>query len=412
MVHLTSAGKEELDRLTAQADQDPNMPGFIFGVTTAQEEIYFQEGGYKVLNDPSSGKITPESVFWICSQTKLLTHLAALQLIERGQLHRDDQVSDYLPQFTDLIVLDDVMKENPSYKPAKEVVRIKHLLSFTSGLSYPWKDINPERQISQYSSPHSKEDPIEEFFRLVKGPLPGIPLQFEPGSNFGYGFSSDVLGFVVEKVAGVTLEEYFKKNILDPLRMKNTSFHLTPKLLKDKVPLNIRKDGKLQLFDPEVRLFETDPEKVHLRLGGVGLYSTARDYLSLLRHLLQIHDGTATDAVFSKETVSSIFTPALDERGAQTATGFISLIGGDSPWKGAQWSTALALNTQDWPGKRRKYSGYWGGWANTHHYIDPTTGIAAVFQLQVIPTLDKDVMEYAAKFEAGLYGGLDMASTA
>ena len=54
------------------------MPGFIFGVTTAQEEIYFQEGGYKVLNDPSSGKITPESVFWICSQTKLLTHVSQL----------------------------------------------------------------------------------------------------------------------------------------------------------------------------------------------------------------------------------------------------------------------------------------------------------------------------------------------
>ena len=77
-------------------------------------------------------------------------------------------MSDYLPQFTDLIVLDDVMKENPSFRPATEVVRIKHLLSFTSGLVYPWRDMNPERQIPQYSAPHSEEDPIGEFFRLVK----------------------------------------------------------------------------------------------------------------------------------------------------------------------------------------------------------------------------------------------------
>jgi hypothetical protein len=60
----------------AQASEDPKMPGFIFGVTTAEGEIYFKEGGYKVLNDPSSGKITPESVFWICSQTKLITHVS------------------------------------------------------------------------------------------------------------------------------------------------------------------------------------------------------------------------------------------------------------------------------------------------------------------------------------------------
>jgi CubicO group peptidase (beta-lactamase class C family) len=91
-----------------------------------------------------------------------------LQVIERGQLHLDDPVSDYVPQFTNLIVVDDVMKEHPSYVPAKETVRIKHLLNFTSGLNYPWTHMVPEKQIKQYSSPHNKEDPIGEFFRQVK----------------------------------------------------------------------------------------------------------------------------------------------------------------------------------------------------------------------------------------------------
>ena len=75
---------------------------------------------------------------------------------------------DYVPQFTDLIVLDDVMKEDPSYVPAKEIVRIKHLLNFTSGMNYPWKDIQPERQIVAYSAPHNQDDPIGEFFKNVK----------------------------------------------------------------------------------------------------------------------------------------------------------------------------------------------------------------------------------------------------
>ena len=94
--------------------------------------------------------------------------LVAMQLIERGQLHLEDAVSDYVVQFTDLIVLDDVMKEDPKCVPAKEVVRIKHLLNFTSGMYYPMKDIHPERQMIQYSAPHDIDDPIGKFFNLVK----------------------------------------------------------------------------------------------------------------------------------------------------------------------------------------------------------------------------------------------------
>jgi len=163
------------------------LPGFVFGVTTAEEEIYFNGGGHRVLNDPSSGDITPDSVFFICSQTKLITHvspyllsyyyfpfilylaqLAALQLIERGCIQVDDPVSKYVPEFTNLIVLDDVMKADPSYTPAKEVVTVKHLLNFTCGLFYPWEEIVKGEMIVQYSSPHNKEDPIGEFFRLVR----------------------------------------------------------------------------------------------------------------------------------------------------------------------------------------------------------------------------------------------------
>lgn len=138
------------------------------------------------MNDPSSGEINPETVFWICSQTKMITHvslpipcvttlissgllqLAALQLIERGQLRLEDPVSDYLPEFTNPIVLDNVVTDNPSFTPAKEVVRVKHLLNFTSGLNYPVQGGAPDKLPIPYTVPHSKEDPIGEFFKTVK----------------------------------------------------------------------------------------------------------------------------------------------------------------------------------------------------------------------------------------------------
>jgi CubicO group peptidase (beta-lactamase class C family) len=94
--------------------------------------------------------------------------LAALQLIERGHIREDDPVSDYVPEFTDLIILDDITREDPSYTPAKEIVRVKHLLNSTAGLFYSLRTLDCNGQTLPYSSPHSKEDPIGEFFRLVK----------------------------------------------------------------------------------------------------------------------------------------------------------------------------------------------------------------------------------------------------
>ncbi len=84
-------------------------------------------------------------------------------MIERGHLHEDDPVSDYVPEFTNLIVLDDITKGDPSYTPAKGIVRVKHLLNSTAGLFYSLRERN-----LPYTSPHSKEDPIGEFFRLLK----------------------------------------------------------------------------------------------------------------------------------------------------------------------------------------------------------------------------------------------------
>ncbi len=97
-----------------------------------------------------------------------LLQLAALQLIERGQLHPDDPVSDYLPEFTNPIILDNIATDNPSFTPAKEVVRVKHLLNFTSGLNYPVQGGAPDKLPIPYVVPHSKEDPIGEFFKNVK----------------------------------------------------------------------------------------------------------------------------------------------------------------------------------------------------------------------------------------------------
>ena len=173
--------------------EEKKLSCVICGVSTVDdEEIYFNSGGYHSMDNPSSGKIDKDSIFWICSQTKLVAHarsfwkvltsilsasltmhtmflsqLAALQLIEKGKLHADTPVSTYLPVFENPIILDDITAEKPSYQPATKVVLVQHLLNFSSGLFYPVGA--PVHVLPMaYLAPHDGEDPVGNFYNLIK----------------------------------------------------------------------------------------------------------------------------------------------------------------------------------------------------------------------------------------------------
>ena len=160
----------------------------MFGATSVDEEIYFKAGGNNVVDDPLSGPVTEDSVFWICSQSKMITHvrsrlvspgpnrysypppiqIAALQLIERGKLSPEDLVVDYLPQMANPVIVEDEMAENLVYKPAQNVICVKHLLNFTNGTSLPLKGMTRDKLPDVYATLHPKEDPITGFFKVVK----------------------------------------------------------------------------------------------------------------------------------------------------------------------------------------------------------------------------------------------------
>ncbi|KAJ3505256.1 hypothetical protein NLJ89_g7511 [Agrocybe chaxingu] len=408
MVALSVKGKQALDDLVARTVREQKIPGFVFGVSTVDETIYFNAGGTNVLNDPNSGNVNKDSVFWICSQTKLITHLAALMLIERGKLSFETIVADYLPGLRDPVILDDIMADNPTFKPAKNAIRVKHLLNMSAGLPYPPKGWKPDKQCSEYLAPHVG-DPATEFLKLLQGDFPGVPLQFEPGTDFAYGFSSDILGFLVEKITGMTLERFFKENIFNPLGLKSASFYLTPDLKSKLVDLSYRRDGKLEPWADQVPVGERDPAKINRHFGGVTFYMSLNDYLTLLRHLLQIHgkytSGKAANPIVSQETVRRLFEPNLNEAGVKSFKA-IAALNPYSPKGGYSWSTALAVHTVNRPGGPKKGSAFWWGWAGTYHFIDPTTGIATVFGTQILPTYDDELMKLDAEFQRVLYGGL------
>ncbi|KAJ7511438.1 beta-lactamase/transpeptidase-like protein [Mycena galericulata] len=412
MVSLSSALKDKLDRILTEAVESKATPALSFAITTADGEIYTRQVGIKLVDDSSSGSIDEDTVFWLCSQTKLITTLAALKLIEQGKIELDTPVEQVLPELANPVIVTsyDATGKPASTAPAKSKITFGQLLNHTSGLDYSADGTTPASgmPIAYSHSYKSDENGVATFFKILQGSLPGIPLKFEPGTNYGYGFSSDCAGFIVERLSGKSLEQYLQEYIFAPLGIKSASFYLTPDLKERLLPLSYRKkSGELVRWNaPSV--IDHDPANVKVHIGGASLYSSQKDYLAILRHLLQIKGGSATNPILSLASVNTLFQPTLSPSGVVTINALAAVLSRHLgfPTGAAQFSRGLLVNTVDVPGARRKGSGAWGGWANTSFFIDPTTGIAAVFGTQLAPAGDEKHEQLWARLEKELYSGI------
>ncbi|KAJ7134446.1 beta-lactamase/transpeptidase-like protein [Mycena epipterygia] len=409
MVFLSAAQKDKFDSILSEAVESKSTPALFAGITNVDEVIYMHQTGTKLVDDPSSGAINEDTVFWLCSQTKLITSIAAMQLIEQGKIELDTYVEQILPELANPVIVtgyDDAGK--PLTTPAKSKITFGQLLNHSSGLDYSVDRTIPANYMPlPYSHRYQPGEDVSTFFKLTQGSLSGQPLRHEPGTDFSYGFSSDCAGFIVERLSGKTLEQYFQEHIFVPLGIKSASFYLTPSLKERLLPLSRNNNGTIEKWNgPPV--CDLDPVNVRVHLGGVGLYSSQKDYLTILRHLLQIKAGRATNPILTLASVNTMFEPSLPQACAATmdtvAESYFKHLG--CPAGASQFGRGLFINTADVPGKRKKNSGSWGGWAGTAFFMDPTTGVAGVFGTQVEPSsAEEKHHQVYALLETELYSG-------
>jgi len=189
------------------------------------------------------------------------------------------------------------------------------LLNHSSGLDYGVDGTTPMSGATRampvaYSHSYKEGEDVTTFFKILKGSLSGVPLRFEPGTNFAYGFSSDCAGFIVERLSGKSLDQYFQDHIFGPLGIKSASFYLTPPLKDRLLPLSYRtKSGTVERWNA-TPVVDQDPAHVRVHLGGVGLYASQKDYLAVLRHLLQIKAGSAANPIVSRASVDTMYDRA------------------------------------------------------------------------------------------------------
>jgi CubicO group peptidase (beta-lactamase class C family) len=363
------------------------IPAVAAMIATADKITY--QGAFGKLDVISGAKATPDSIFAIASMTKAITSTAALQLVDQGKLKLDEPVSRHIPEFANLEVLDGFDSSGkPKLHPVRTPVTLKHLLTHTSGFCYDtWSG-----EMVEYEK-HGGKAPV--------GVAPLVPLMFEPGKRWQYGYSLDWTGRLVEVVSGLTLEQYFQRNICTPLGMKDTSFLLPAEKFDRLVSRHQRQpDGSLQ---QEARTLPPPPPAFN---GGGGLYSTPGDYVKFMQMILRRGRTGAGKQILQPATVDLMSTNQIGELGAGRLKSFQPERSSDvdlHPGAQDKWGLGFLINTTAYPGGRSAGSLAWAGIANTYYWIDPKRGICATIMMQFLPFVDKEAVGLLSDFEHAVY---------
>jgi CubicO group peptidase (beta-lactamase class C family) len=372
------------DTLRAGLNQR-NIPAAAAMVATPGNITYSGTFGKR---DSASGlDVALGSIFAIASMTKAVTSVAALQLVEQGKLKLDEPVSRHLPQLAKLEVLAGFDQDRPVLRPAAKPVALRHLLTHTSGFAYDTWD----EMMAKYTS----------RIGAAQGPDAVTPLMFEPGSRWQYGTGLDWTGRLVEAVSGLTLEQYFQRNIFDPLGMKDTSFILPAEKFDRLVTRYERQsDGSLK---ENPRTLPAPPKFYN---GGGGLYSTAGDYVRFMQMILRHGRSGGKDEILRPKTVAMMSSNQIGGLSAGKMRTLRPTISSDvdfHPGFTDKFGFGFLINIDAYPAGRSAGSLAWAGIGNTYYWIDPRRGMCAVLLMQFLPFADRQALGLLSDFEHAVY---------
>jgi methyl acetate hydrolase len=367
------------------------IPCVTAAVANGDKVIYTGAFGTR---DSSGVPVKADSIFAIASMTKAITTASALQLVEQGKAKLDEPVYKYLPQLAGVQVLEGYDSAgNPVLRPPKTAVTLRHLMTHTSGLCYTvWsKEMTEWGQRTGTALPPGTVAPV-------------TPLLFDPGTRWQYGTGIDFTGKLVENISGLTLEQYFQKNIFEPLGMKDTSFILAPEKFDRLVSTYARQaDGTLR---ENPRRQPVPPKEFN---GGGGLFSTCGDYLKFTQMILRHGTRSGSSSRGEILTAKSVALMSSNQIGSvragilKTANPAISDDVDFHPGFIDKFTLGFLMNPEPYNGGRSAGSLAWAGIDNTFYWIDPKRNLSAVIMMQFLPFVDKQAVGLLSDFERSVY---------
>ena len=369
-VGISGERLERIDRMLKESIAGEEIPGAVALVARKGKIVYFKAFG--MADAESDRAFQRDDIFRIASQTKAITSTAVMMLWEEGKFRLDDPISRYIPEFAKAMVLDSLVEEDSSFlaRPATEPITIRHLITHTSGIGYGF--IDDDRFRKMYAKAGITDAWTTENILLEDNipRLAQLPLHHNPGENFTYSEGIDVLGYLVEIVSGMSLDQFFRERIFQPLGMEDTYFYLPGSKYDRLVPVQSYEDGRWVRF--ESPFYDVDypikGAKTYFS-GGGGLCSTIRDYANFLQ--MYLNQGELNGIrLLSRTTVKVIMANQI----------------GDI-WKDMGAYHGLAFQVIDQQGEDAGGQGSagtftWGGYFNTQYFADPKEQVIGILMKQ------------------------------
>jgi len=384
---------ENLPRILETYIESKKFPG-IEWIIKLDEKKYSGSIGY--LNLENKEKLNANCSYRIWSMTKPIISIVILQLIEEKKIKFEDPINLYLPSFNNLKVLKENAKSIEDIKNVENNPTIKDLLLHTAGFSYNFLGDIIAEEYHNIGLFYSNESTLEKEIDT----LSNIPLLYEPGTRWVYSVSVDILARIIEVVENTLLEFQLKKRIFDPLEMHNTGFSINvnnQKLMKSYHYNNVNK--KLVKPDVNPRYISNYGYPINgknFARGGIGLFSTANDYL-LFADMLQTGLSQKGEKIISIEMLKNATQNQISKSFLPyQIKNFDIKVLDENVFDPYGWGYGFRVHLQNNNFNNKGEFG-WGGAANTYFLVDPKYKLSAVLMTQVFqgdPNLHKDFYNY------------------
>jgi CubicO group peptidase (beta-lactamase class C family) len=359
---------DRLRRLTETLEAEigkGTMPGAVLMIHRNDKVVYFEALG--TLDPEKKTPMRKDAIFRIYSMSKPITTTAAMMLVEQGRLALADPVHKYLPEFKDVKVGEEKPDTTLDLVAPRRPMTIQDLMRHTSGLTYGFFGEGAVKKAYLAANLDAGDPSTAEFVeRLAK-----LPLGYQPGTTWDYSHATDVLGRVIEVVAGKPLSQAFREMLLEPLGMTDTSFYLADPAKYPRLAEAFAGDRTIGagavLNDPrEVRKYES---------GGGGLLSTIEDYARFLKMLA---NGGELDGkrYLSPKTVAYMTS---DHMGDVIKRGPYDLVGPGYKF-GLGFSVRSEAGVSPLAGSPGDFT--WGGAAGTYFWVDPKEKMFVIYMMQ------------------------------
>lgn len=361
---LSSESLGKAGTVLEKAVEEGRIAGGLIAVARDGKMAWVKTAGRM---DREAGKpVRPDTIWRIYSMTKAIVTAAALILVEEGRVGLDDPVAKHVPELAGVKVW-----TPEGLRPPKRPPTVKDLMLHTAGYRYGG---GPQGVADAYR----EKKPLEaETLDDMAARLREVPLAFDPGTDWVYGISIDVVGLVIERASGVRLDRFLQERVFDPLDMRDTGFFVpAEKIHRFAANYRTEKDG-LKLMDAPATSRYAKPPTFHS--GGGGLVSTARDYVRFLQMVM--NGGTLHGTrILRPETVRLMTTNQLPEEA-------FPIYFGKQVRHGTGFGLGFSVSTADtdWDPQGRVGECGWGGAASTHYWFSPRDRLIVVTMEQRMP---------------------------